>query len=335
LKFWPLIKVLPVRTHFRFVRLAKYAAVLSIVMVIGSLALALLPFEAPCGGLPCGIDFKGGSVLELSTAPKAADLGQIRGALQRMDLGDAQVQGFGAPSSVMVRFQTPKGADPSSTVEAVKRQITQAVGGPVKFTRTDVVGPKVSGELLTSGILALAGAILLMLLYIWFRFELQFGLGAVAALFHDVFLTFGLIALMGKIAPYTGGHIKPIEIDLPAVAAILTIIGYSMNDTVVVFDRFRENLRKFKRMPLGEVIDMSINEMLTRTIITSFTAVLALVALAALGGDELYGLSVIILFGIVIGTYSSIYIAAPVIMLWGVKRLDEEPEPLQPAGARP
>ena len=184
------------------------------------------------------------------------------------------------------------------------------------------MGPKVSGELFTSGLIGLGLAILLMLVYIWFRFELQFGLGAVAALFHDVFLTFGLIAVLS------------IEFNLTAVAAILTIIGYSMNDTVVVFDRFRENLRKYKRMPLGEVIDMSINEMLTRTIITSMTAVLALIALAIFGGPSLYGLSVIMLFGIVIGTYSSIYIAAPVILLWGVKRSDDPAEPLKPATVR-
>jgi preprotein translocase subunit SecF len=194
--------------------------------------------------------------------------------------------------------------------------------GNVHFARTELVGPKVSNELLGKGLLGLGLAILAMLLYIWFRFELQFGLGAVAALFHDVILTFGLIALI------------PIEFDLRAVAAILTIIGYSMNDTVVVFDRFRENLRKYKRMPLGEVIDMSINEMLTRTIITSMTAVLALIALAVFGGPSLYGLSIILLFGIVIGTYSSIYIAAPVILLWGVKRSVEEAEPLKPATVR-
>jgi preprotein translocase SecF subunit len=198
--------------------------------------------------------------------------------------------------------------------------LTQTLG-QVRFARTELVGPKVSGELFTSGLIGLGLAILLMLIYIWFRFELQFGLGAVAALFHDVFLTFGLIALLR------------IEFNLTAVAAILTIIGYSMNDTVVVFDRFRENLRKYKRMPLGEVIDMSINEMLTRTIITSMTAVLALIALAIFGGPSLYGLSIIMLFGIVVGTYSSIYIAAPVILLWGVKRSDEPAEPLKPATA--
>jgi len=320
MKSWPLIKVLPVRTHFRFVRLSKYAAVLSIVMVLASLGLALFPFTPPCGGLTCGIDFKGGTVLEISTAPKAVDLARTREALDTMGIGDVQVQAFGAPSSAMVRFQAPEGQDISETVKAVQNRLTQTLGA-VRFVRTDVVGPKVSGELLTSGVVGLGLAILLMLIYIWFRFELQFGLGAVAALFHDVFLTFGLIAVL------------KIEFNLQAVAAILTIIGYSMNDTVVVFDRFRENLRKFKSMPLSEVIDMSINEMLTRTIITSMTAVLALIALAIYGGPSLFGLSVIMLFGIVVGTYSSIYIAAPVILLWGVKRNDEAATPLQPASA--
>ena len=321
MNFWPLIKVLPVRTHFRFVRLARLAAVISILAVIGSLALSLFPFKPPCGGLECGIDFKGGTVMEISTAPKPVDLGKLRAALDTMGIGDVQVQAFGAPSSAMVRFQTPAGTDLNANVQKVQAKITETLG-PVRFAGTSAISAKVSTELFTTGLLGLGGAILLMLVYIWFRFELQFGLGAVAALFHDVFLTFGLIAIMR------------IEFDLKAVAAILTIIGYSMNDTVVVFDRFRENLRKYKRMPLGEVIDMSINEMLTRTIITSMTAVLALIALAVFGGPSLYGLSIIMLFGIVIGTYSSIYIAAPVILLWGVKRVDEEAEPLKPANVR-
>jgi preprotein translocase SecF subunit len=321
MKHWPLIKVLPVRSHYKFVRLAKYFAPVSIIAVLASLAVTLVPFKPPCFGMACGIDFKGGTVLELTTAPAAIDIGKIRGALNSMKLGDVQAQGFGGPSSAMVKFQTPEGVSPSQTVEAVKAKIAQTVS-PVKFVRTDVVGPKVSGELLTKGLLALGGAILLMLVYIWFRFELQFGLGAVAALFHDVFLTFGLITL------------ARIEFNLTAVAALLTIIGYSMNDTVVVFDRFRENLRKYKRMPIAEVIDLSINEMLTRTIITSMTAVFALVALALFGGPTLWGLSIIMLFGILIGTYSSIYIAAPVILLWGVKRGGED-EALKPAKARP
>ena len=322
MKFWPLIKVLPVKTNFRFVRLAKFFAPLSMLLVLAALAATLYPPKPPCFGLTCGIDFKGGTVLEIATDPKPADLGQLRHALEGMNLGDVQVQGFGSPSSAMVRFQTPEGASAEKTAEAVKARISQTVS-PVRFVRTDVVGPKVSDELLTKGVLALGGAIFLMLIYIWFRFELQFGLGAVAALFHDVLLTFGLIAVTG------------IEFNLNAVAALLTIIGYSMNDTVVVFDRFRENLRKYKRMPLGDIIDLSINEMLTRTIITSMTAVLALIALAVFGGPSLYGLSIIMLFGIVIGTYSSIYIAAPVILLWGVRRGEEETAPAKPAKAGP
>jgi preprotein translocase SecF subunit len=321
MKFWPLVKILPVRTHFRFVRLSKFAAVLSVVAVIASLGLTLFPFKAPCGGLACGIDFEGGSAMEISTAPKAVDLGKTRAALSSLGIGDVQVVAFGVPSSAMVRFQTPAGADASVTVKKVQAELTQTLG-TVRFASTELVGPSVSSELLTKGLLGLGLAILAMLLYIWFRFELQFGLGAVAALFHDVFLTFGLIA------------VAHIEFDLNAVAAILTIIGYSMNDTVVVFDRFRENLRKYKRMPLGEVIDMSINEMLTRTVVTSMTAVLALVALAIFGGPSLHGLSIILLFGIGIGTYSSIYIAAPVILLWGVKRGEEEAVPLKPLGAK-
>ncbi len=323
MKFWPMIKVLPVRTHFRFVRLARVFSTLSVLAIVASLGLSLFPFKPPCGGLACGIDFQGGTVLEISTAPKAVDLGAARAALGGMGIGDVQVQGFGAPSSALIRFQQPPGADANATAQRVQQRLTQTLG-QVKFVRTDLVGPKISKELFGKGLLGLGLAILAMLLYIWFRFELQFGLGAVAALFHDVFLTFGLIAILR------------IEFDLKAVAAILTIIGYSMNDTVVVFDRFRENLRKYKRMPLGEVIDMSINEMLTRTIITSLTAVIALVALAVFGGPTLYGLSVIMLFGIAIGTYSSIYIAAPVIMLWGVKRGgdDEEAVPLKPATVR-
>lgn len=323
MKFWPLIKVLPVRTHFRFVRLARVFAALSIVAVIGSLWLSLYPFKPPCGGLACGIDFQGGTVLEISTAPKAVDLSLARKSLQDLGVGDVQVQGFGAPTSALVRFQQAPGGDANAAIAKVQQRLTQSLG-QVKFVRTDLVGPKISTELFGKGLLGLGLAILAMLLYIWFRFELQFGLGAVAALFHDVFLTFGLIA------------ITRIEFDLRAVAAILTIIGYSMNDTVVVFDRFRENLRKYKRMPLAEVIDMSINEMMTRTIITSMTAILALAALALFGGPTLYGLSVIMLFGITIGTYSSIYIAAPVIMLWGVKRGgdDEEAVALKPATVR-
>ena len=176
------------------------------------------------------------------------------------------------------------------------------------YSGVAVVGSKVSGELFTSGLMALGLAVVLMFAYIWFRFEPQFGFGAVIGLLHDVILTFGLIALFR------------LEFSLNMVAAILTIIGYSMNDTVVVFDRLRENLRKYKSMPLREVIDLSLNETLTRTIITGGTAVMVLAALAIWGGEALFGFSIALMFGIVIGTYSSIYVGAPVILLWGVKR---------------
>lgn len=323
MKHWPLIKVMPTKTNFKFVRLSKFFGALSIVAIVASLALTLYPFKPPCFGMACGIDFKGGTVLEISTDPNPVDLGKLRAAVETMNLGDVQVQGFGGPSSAVLKFQTPDAENAAQTVEAVKARVSEVVS-PVRFVRTDVVGPKVSDELLGKGLLALGGAILAMLVYIWFRFELQFGLGAVAALFHDVFLTFGLISLLR------------IEFNLTAVAAILTIIGYSMNDTVVVFDRLRENLRKYKRMPFREVIDLSINETLTRTIVTSFTAILALVALAVYGGPSLWGLSIIMLFGIVVGTYSSIYIAAPILLLWGVRRGgDEGAEAVGAAKARP
>ena len=320
MKMWPLIKILPVKTNFQFVKFARYAAILSTLAVIASVTRALIPFEGPCGGLNCGIDFKGGTVLEISTAPTPVDLGKVRAALERIELGDVQVQVFGAPTEAMVRFQTPAGANPAQTVDKVKATVRETLG-QVKFERTDVVGPKVSGELFQAGLLALLLSIGLMLIYIWFRFELQFGIGAVVALFHDVFLTFGIIAFF------------QLEFSLTTVAAILTVIGYSMNDTVVVFDRLRENLRKYKRMPLREVIDLSINETLSRTIITGLTALLALAGLAVFGGPTLFGMSLVLMFGIVIGTYSSIYVAAPVILLWGVKRGDEPAEPLRPATA--
>jgi preprotein translocase SecF subunit len=318
---WPLIKIIPTRTHFRFVDFAKYAGMISILAALASMFVVLYPLTPPCGGLNCGIDFKGGTLLEFTTTKGAADLGKIRETMSGLGMGDVQVQAFATPTdpgatrNVSTRFEP--GADPAEKVEEVKQALVKATGG-AEFTRTEVVGPKVSGELFTSGILALLIAIGLMLLYIWFRFELQFGLGAVVALFHDVILTFGMIAIF------------KLEFSLTTIAAILTIIGYSMNDTVVVFDRLRENLRKYKTMPLREVIDLSINETLSRTIITGLTAILALGGLAVFGGDALFGFSIIMIFGIALGTYSSIYVAAPIILLWGSKRTKEEAEDAKP-----
>jgi preprotein translocase subunit SecF len=315
---WPLIKLLPQKTNFTFVRFARLMGLLSTLLIVASLVSVFYP------GLNLGIDFKGGSVMEVSTAPKAVDLVKIREVLGAQGLGDVQVQAFGTTDRALVRFQTPAGADAAGTMTRVQAELRKGLGEPVRFLNPSVVGPKVSGELFTSGLLALGLAIGLMFLYIWFRFEPQFGLGAVAGLLHDLILTFGMIVLFR------------IEFSLNTVAALLTVIGYSMNDTVVVFDRLRENLRKYKKMPLGELIDLSINETLSRTIITGVTAVMALTGLAVFGGEALFGFSVVMIFGIIVGTYSSIYVGAPIILLWGVKRGDEEATPIKlGAASRP
>jgi len=317
---WPLIKLLPQKTNFRFVRYAKIAGVLSVVLCVASIVGCFYP------GLNMGIDFRGGASLEVAKpAGQVIALDAVRGAVNDLGLGDVQVQGIARrdtnvddSSTAIVRFQVPDGQDQNQVVQKVENAISKAAGD-VTYSGVSVVGSKVSGELFTSGLMALGAAIVLMFAYIWFRFEPQFGFGAVAGLLHDVILVFGLIVVMR------------LEFSLNMVAAILTVIGYSMNDTVVVFDRLRENLRKYKTMPLREVIDLSINETLSRTIITGLTAVMVLAALAFYGGEALFGFSIALMFGIVVGTYSSIYVGAPIILLWGVKRgeLTEEAKPIK------
>jgi preprotein translocase subunit SecF len=318
--WWPLIKLLPVKTNFRFMRHAKLYLVLSAVLSLAAVVLTIYPGTPPCGGLNCGVDFRGGTVIELST-PKP-DLGRIRDALSGRGLGDVQVQAFGSPTDVLVRFETPEGQETAVAVEGAKQALTASLG-EVTFQRTEGVSSKVSGELFRNGGLALFLGIMMMMVYIWFRFGLTFGIGAAAALIHDVVLTFGLFAVTGM------------EFTLTTVAAILTIIGYSVNDTVVVLDRVRENLRKFKRMPLADVIDLSINETLSRTAITGVTGLMALGVLAAFGGEALFGFSIAMIFGIVIGTYSSFFVAASTLLLLGVKRGEIEAEVTQPAKAQP
>ncbi len=320
MSWWPLIKVLPQKTNFHFVKYARYAAVLSVVLCVASIIGCFYP------GLNMGIDFRGGASLEVSKpAGQTIDLEAVRGAVSGLELGDVGVQGIARRdtnvedgSTAVLRFQIPEGRDQTQVVNQVEGAITQAVG-EVAYSGVSVVGSKVSGELFTSGLLALGVAIALMFAYIWFRFEPQFGFGAVAGLLHDVILTFGLIVLMR------------LEFSLNMVAAILTVIGYSMNDTVVVFDRLRENLRKYKTMPLRDVIDLSLNETLSRTIITGVTAVMVLAALAFFGGEALFGFSIALMFGIIVGTYSSIYVGAPIILLWGVKRgeIAEDAKPVK------
>ena len=313
-KFWPLIKLLPIKTNFRFVKYAKLFGSLSLLLCIASIFFTIWPADNKCGGLTCGVDFLGGNLIEMSTAPEPVDLAQIRASLEAQNVPDAQVQSYSVPGSdptgryhAMAKFGNIEGVSAADTINQVKAGLTEDLGA-VQFTRTEAVGAAVSGELLTNGIMALAVAIVLMMIYIWFRFEWQFGLGAMIGLFHDVILTFGLFALTGM------------EFSLTAVASVLTVIGYSMNDTVVVYDRIRENLRKYKKMPLGELIDLSINETLSRTIMTGVTALFALGVLAVLGGGPLQPFAIALIFGIVVGTYSSVYVAAPVLLLWGVKR---------------
>ncbi|MET0183257.1 MAG: protein translocase subunit SecF [Caulobacterales bacterium] len=324
---WPLIRYLPKKTNFRFVKSAKFFATLSILCVLASFAsfasagfrenpIAL--YNAAAGGpleklgavgskaFNLGIDFQGGTLIEF-TAPFAIDLSRVREYADRADVGEVQVQNFGDDTHAVVRFENQPGRDTNEAAEAVQAQIRLAVDS-VSFQNVAVVGPKVSGELFMSGVIALGLAIVLMLVYIWFRFELQFGIGSVMALFHDVILTMGLLSVLR------------IEFSLTTIAALLTIVGYSMNDTVVVFDRLRENLRKYKRMPIAEVIDLSINETLSRTIITGLTAILALFSLLYLGGPTLFPFTFAMIFGIVIGTYSSIYVAAPSVLLLRDKR---------------
>ena len=317
---WPLIKVLPQKTNFHFVKYARFAGVLSVVLCVASIVGCFWP------GLNMGIDFRGGASMEVSKpVGQAIQLEQVRNAVGELGLGDVQVQGIARRdnnandgSSAILRFQVPEGRDQTQVVQQVETAITRSVG-EVTYSGVSVVGSKVSGELFTSGLMALGVAILLMFLYIWFRFEPQFGFGAVIGLLHDVVLTFGLIVIMR------------LEFSLNMVAAILTVIGYSMNDTVVVFDRLRENLRKYKTMPLRDVIDLSLNETLSRTIITGVTAVMVLAALAFFGGEALFGFSIALMFGIIIGTYSSIYVGAPIILLWGVKRgqVEDDAKPVK------
>jgi preprotein translocase subunit SecF/SecD/SecF fusion protein len=313
MSWWPLIKVVPIKTNLQFVSFAKFFGALSAVLCIASVIGVFYP------GMKMGIDFQGGAAMELTTSDgRPLDLEKVRSAVDGVGVGDVGVQGIDDDSSAILRFQVPDGQAQGEVVQRVQAAVTSEVGD-ITYSGVSVVGSKVSSELFTAGLLALGAAVVLMFCYIWFRFEPQFGFGAVAGLVHDVVLVFGLIVLLR------------LEFNLNMVAAILTVIGYSMNDTVVVFDRLRENLRKYKTMPLRDVIDLSINETLSRTIITGVTAVMVLAALAVFGGVALFGFSIALMAGIIIGTYSSIYVGAPIILLWGVKRGEfaEEAKPVK------
>jgi len=313
---WPLIRYIPRSTHYRFVRWAPVAAVLSAILIVGAIASLFLQ------GLNLGIDFKGGVSLEIAMA-RPAPLAQLRTALDQIGAHDGQVQGFGEPNAAMVKFLPAKGESASAASKHVEAELVKRFPD-LKVTSRSEVGAKVSGELLLSGFKALGVALLLTLGYIWFRFGLSYGTGAVVAVIHDIVLTLGLLS------------ITRIEFSMTEIAALLTVIGYSMNEKVITFDRLKENLRKYKSTPLRDIIDLSENERLSRTIITGTTALLALGGTMAFGGPVLFPLVTTMIFGIVIGTYSSIYIALPMILIWGVKRGDDEATPIKfGAASRP
>ena len=295
-----LFRFVPDGTHVPFMSWRKIAIGFSSVAIVASVVVFFTM------GLNLGIDFKGGSAIEIQAVSGEADIGDIRSRLSVLDLGDVQVQGFGTPADVLIRLETQPGGDAAQAdaVEAVTNALDPAV---YEVRRTESVGPTVSGELAVAGTIAVVVALFAILLYIWFRFEWQFALGAVIATTHDVILTIGFYSLLG------------IEFNLSSIAAVLTIVGYSLNDTVVVYDRVREFLRKFRKLPVLQLLDDSINSTLGRTTLTAFTTILALLALVFFGGEVIRGFTLSMTWGIVVGTYSSIFVASPILLLLGLK----------------
>jgi preprotein translocase subunit SecF len=257
-------------------------------------------------GLNFGVDFKGGTLIELRANDKKINVTSLRDTFSNMNLGDVNIKKFGNENDFLIKIE--KKDTSANAIEIIKKDLTNVLGGSFNFRRVENVGPKVSSELLKSGIIAIALSLAAMLFYIWVRFEWQFSLGAILALFHDVIITLGLFSLFS------------LEINLSIVAAILTIVGYSMNDTVVIYDRVRENLRKFSDIKIFELTNISINETLSRTIITSATTLLALVSIYLFGGQILKGFSLAMIMGVIFGTYSSIYIANPILVKLNVSQ---------------
>jgi len=294
-----MLKVLPSGASFSFIPKKMLFFAFSAALVLASIGMFAV------NGLNYGIDFKGGILIEIKT-DGPANIAELRGTLESLDLGDVALQEFGEPDDVLIRIQKQDGGDDAQqiAVEAVKG----VLDANTEYRRVEFVGPTVSEELFEDGIMAVLLAIGAILLYIWFRFEWQFGVGAVVALVHDVIATIGAFSLLG------------LEFNLSTVAAVLTIAGYSINDTVVVYDRVRENLRKYKKLPLPELLNNSINETLSRTVMTSFTTLLALIALFVLGGPVIHDFSFAMIFGVVVGTYSSICVAVPVLLHLNIDR---------------
>ena len=293
------LRLIPPDTNFRFIALRKRAYIVSIVLIlvsVASLAMQSLNF---------GIDFVGGTLIEVRTKGPA-DISGMRQTLSALDRGEVGLQEFGQPTDVLIRIQQQPGGDAAqqATVAAVK----EALGDSVEeYRRVEVVGPKVGGELIEAGAISVALALLAIMAYIWFRFEWQFGVGAVLALAHDVITTVGIFSIL------------QLEFNLSTVAAVLTIAGYSINDTVVVFDRVRENLRRYKTLPMIDLLNRSVNETLSRTVMTSVTTLLALLSLFFLGGEVIRDFAFAMIWGVIIGTYSSVWIASATLLWMGVR----------------
>ena len=297
-------------TNYNFSSKFKPANILSIILFI--LSVIFIAFK----GLNYGIDFKGGTLIELRSIN--TDVSSIRNSLNDMNLGDVNVKNFGKEGDFLIKVEEQ--GDNNNLIPKIKQKLSDSLNSEINFRRVENVGPKVSAELLQSGIIAITLSLAAMLFYIWVRFEWQFSVGAIVALFHDVVITLGVFSLLS------------LEINLSIIAAVLTIVGYSMNDTVVIYDRVRENLGKYHKLEIANIANLSINETLARTIITSVTTLLALFSIFILGGEILRGFSFAMILGVFIGTYSSIFVASPILKFFKVsyKTLEKEEEKIVP-----
>mgnify|MGYP001337081121 CR=1 FL=1 len=288
-------------TNIKFSNFYKKLNIFSLILIILSISVLLLK------GLNLGVDFKGGTLIEIRTDNQQVKIAEIRQSFLKMNLGDVTVKKFGKEGDYLVKIESGNSKD-ENFIKSVNDRLSSDIGIEVNFRRVENVGPKVSNELLKAGLLAISLSLAAMMFYIWIRFEWQFSLGAIAALVHDVLITIGIFSLLSY------------EINLSIVAAVLTIVGYSMNDTVVIFDRIRENLKKYAKIPITDISDISTNETLSRTIITSTTTLLALLSIFLFGGAILKGFSFAMIVGVIVGTYSSIFVATPILKYTNVSQ---------------
>jgi preprotein translocase subunit SecF len=312
MRFKP-FRPVPDGTNYPFVQWSRYGYIISGILCILSIWLFAVQ------GLNYGIDFKGGTVLTVRTQGPA-DIEALRSNLSSLGLGDVEVQEFGGPSDVIIRLEAQAGEAAETDAQA---KVRQALGPTVDVLGTETVGAKVSGELTEQAILAVLISIVGVLLYLWFRFEWQYAVGAVISLLHDVLLSIGLFSLIG------------LEFNLNIIAAILTIIGYSLNDTVVNFDRVREFMRKYKSMNIADLLDYSINSVLPRTLLTSVCTLIALLSLYIFGGEVIRGFAFAMIWGVFVGTYSSVFVAVPILMIYGLARESKSKAKLESEAVRP